>query len=288
MAFKGTRRRSARDIAEAIENAGGDLNAETGRRADRLFRARSGRGRRTGARRYRRHSHRQPVRRRRTRAREERHRCRRSARSRTRPTIWSSICSPRRPGRVRRSAARSSARASASAHSIATRSTATCAATISAGATVVAGRRRGRPSEVVVSRQSRLERPVARQRGASVAGRLPGRRGQAQQAPRADPCRRRLRGARRSTRRTTTRRMFSPRRPAGACRRGSFRKCARSAASPIRSIRFTGIFRHRPLRLLRRLSRSGCAGDVIAASLDCLAEAAHRSANRKSAAPRRR
>jgi predicted Zn-dependent peptidase len=30
MAFKGTRRRSARDIAEAIENIGGDLNAETG------------------------------------------------------------------------------------------------------------------------------------------------------------------------------------------------------------------------------------------------------------------
>ena len=30
MAFKGTRRRSARDIAEQIENAGGDLNAETG------------------------------------------------------------------------------------------------------------------------------------------------------------------------------------------------------------------------------------------------------------------
>ena len=30
MAFKGTRRRSARDIAEAIENVGGDLNAETG------------------------------------------------------------------------------------------------------------------------------------------------------------------------------------------------------------------------------------------------------------------
>ena len=30
MAFKGTRRRNAREIAEAIENAGGDLNAETG------------------------------------------------------------------------------------------------------------------------------------------------------------------------------------------------------------------------------------------------------------------
>ena len=30
MAFKGTRRRSARDIAEEIEQAGGDLNAETG------------------------------------------------------------------------------------------------------------------------------------------------------------------------------------------------------------------------------------------------------------------
>ena len=30
MAFKGTRKRSARDIAEEIENAGGDLNAETG------------------------------------------------------------------------------------------------------------------------------------------------------------------------------------------------------------------------------------------------------------------
>ncbi|HLW92242.1 MAG TPA: pitrilysin family protein [Roseiarcus sp.] len=30
MAFKGTRRRSARDIAEEIEGAGGDLNAETG------------------------------------------------------------------------------------------------------------------------------------------------------------------------------------------------------------------------------------------------------------------
>ena len=30
MAFKGTRRRSAREIAETIENVGGDLNAETG------------------------------------------------------------------------------------------------------------------------------------------------------------------------------------------------------------------------------------------------------------------
>ncbi len=30
MAFKGTRRRNAREIAEAIENVGGDLNAETG------------------------------------------------------------------------------------------------------------------------------------------------------------------------------------------------------------------------------------------------------------------
>jgi predicted Zn-dependent peptidase len=30
MAFKGTRRRSAREIAESIENVGGDLNAETG------------------------------------------------------------------------------------------------------------------------------------------------------------------------------------------------------------------------------------------------------------------
>src|SRR5208337_5403751 len=30
MAFKGTRRRSARDIAKAIEEFGGDLNAETG------------------------------------------------------------------------------------------------------------------------------------------------------------------------------------------------------------------------------------------------------------------
>ena len=30
MAFKGTRRRSARDIAETIEDVGGDLNAETG------------------------------------------------------------------------------------------------------------------------------------------------------------------------------------------------------------------------------------------------------------------
>ena len=29
MAFKGTRRRNARQIAEAIENVGGDLNAET-------------------------------------------------------------------------------------------------------------------------------------------------------------------------------------------------------------------------------------------------------------------
>ena len=30
MAFKGTRKRSARDNAEAIEDDGGDLNAETG------------------------------------------------------------------------------------------------------------------------------------------------------------------------------------------------------------------------------------------------------------------
>ena len=30
MAFKGTRRRNAREIAETIENVGGDLNAETG------------------------------------------------------------------------------------------------------------------------------------------------------------------------------------------------------------------------------------------------------------------
>ena len=41
MAFKGTARRSAKDIAEEIEAVGGDLNAATGVELDRLLRARA-------------------------------------------------------------------------------------------------------------------------------------------------------------------------------------------------------------------------------------------------------
>ena len=44
----------------------------------------------------------------------------------------------------------------------------------------------------------------------------------------------------RSARRTTTRRTFSRPQPAAACRRGCSRRCARSAASPIRSMPSTG------------------------------------------------
>ena len=73
MAFKGTRRRSARDIAEAIENVGGDLNAETGVERTSYFARVIGERRGPRARRDRRHSHRQRVRSGRTRAREERH-----------------------------------------------------------------------------------------------------------------------------------------------------------------------------------------------------------------------
>ena len=41
MAFKGTRRRTARQIAEEIEAVGGDLNAGDRRREHRLLRARA-------------------------------------------------------------------------------------------------------------------------------------------------------------------------------------------------------------------------------------------------------
>ena len=65
----------------------------------------------------------------------------------------------------------------------------------------------------------------------------------------------------RSARRITTPPRSSPPRPAAACRRGSSRRCARSAASPIRSIAFHWDYsRHRPVRLLRRLGRPGRGG----------------------------
>jgi len=122
MAFKGTARRNARAIAETIENVGGDLNAETSVEQTAYFARvlgedvdlaldviadipRNWRARRTSS-------------------------CRRSARSRTRPTIWSSISSQPPPGRISRSAGRSSAHATASAGSIARRSPLICAGTI--------------------------------------------------------------------------------------------------------------------------------------------------------------
>ena len=56
MAFKGTKRRTARQIAEEIEAVGGDLNAATSVEIDRLLRARAEGRRAAGARRAVRHS----------------------------------------------------------------------------------------------------------------------------------------------------------------------------------------------------------------------------------------
>ena len=123
MAFKGTRRRSAREIAEAIENAGGDLNAETGVEQTAYFARVLGEDADARARHSRRHSHRQSRSMPTSSSARRTSSCRRSARSRIRPTISSSTSSPPPPGPSSRSAGRSSARARASAASTAARST---------------------------------------------------------------------------------------------------------------------------------------------------------------------
>jgi hypothetical protein len=97
MAFKGTKRRTARQIAEEIEAVGGDLNAATGVEMTayyaRVLEADVSR----------------PSTRTRSTARRTSS-SRRSARSKTRPTISSSIICRRRRSPARRSAARFSAR----------------------------------------------------------------------------------------------------------------------------------------------------------------------------------
>ena len=86
-------------------------------------------------------------------------------------------------------------------------------------------------------RRSAQPRPSRRRRPPIAAA-----RSDREEAARADPHRRRIRGPRDRAPPTTTPRMSSPRRPAAACRRACSRKCGRSAASPIRSIRSTGAF----------------------------------------------
>ena len=133
-----------------------------------------------------------------------------------------------------------------------------------AGATMVAGA--GAVDHDGSSRApKRCWRRRRRQGRAAGAGALSRRRDAGQEAARADPYRRRLRGPRRSPPPSTTPRMCSPPRPAAACRRGCSRRCARSAASPIRSTPSTGALpRLRPVRLLRRLGEAKDAGEVIA------------------------
>ena len=110
----------------------------------------------------------------------------------------------------------------------------------SAGATVVAAAGAVEHDQIVDLAQSRLGALSAARRAGRSARRLSRRRDQGQAAPRADACRGGLRGPARRARRITTPPRSSPPRPAGACRRGSFRRCARNGASPIRSMDSTG------------------------------------------------
>ncbi len=77
-------------------------------------------------------------------------------------------------------------------------------------------------------------------------------------------------------RRIMMRRKSSPPPRGAACRQGSFRKCARSAGSPIRSIAFHWDFSDTGLFGFYAGSADRDVPDVVAASIDCLAEAAHR------------
>ena len=77
-------------------------------------------------------------------------------------------------------------------------------------------------------------------------------------------------------RRITTPPRSSPPPRAGACRRGSSRRCAKNGASPTRSIRFHWDFIDTGLFGFYAASAHKDVAEVVAASLDCLAEAAHR------------
>ena len=231
------------------------------RRTDQLFRPRSGERRRARARRHRRHSHRQRVRLRTNSNARRTSSSRKSARSRIRRTTWCSISSPRPPGRTSRSAGRSSARGRASALSTGPRSTAISAGATAPASTVVAAAGAVEHDHIVdlvavpartacrARRRRPKRRPLSRRRDQAQA-RASSRR-MSWSASRAG----------RPARRITTPPRFSPPRSAAACRRGSSRRCARSAASPIRSIGFHWDFiRYRAVRLLRRLGRPGCGG----------------------------
>ena len=173
MAFKGTRRRSARAIAEEIESRRGRPQRRDRRRAHRLYAARPGRRHEPRARHPRRHPHRQPVRSRPNSSARRASSSRRSARTRTRRTISSSTCSTPPPFPTSRSAGRSSARPNGvrsfdrDRHRRLPRRR-----TISAGATVVGGGRRGRPRPARSTRPRAPFRRIA-DRGAAARGARP-------------------------------------------------------------------------------------------------------------------
>ena len=272
MAFKGTRRRSAREIAEEIENAGGDLNAETGVEqtaylarvlgedaplaldmlADILTESQFDAGELE---------------------REKGVILQEIGAVEDAPDDLVFESSPRRPGPTRRSGARFSAPARGSAASSARRSTAICATTTRAGAT---SSRPPAPSheEIVAVCERRFAAlgretasPRPRRRAIAAARRWSRRRlGQTHIVVGFE--------GRGSMRRTTTPPMCSRRRRAGACRPGCSRKCAKSAASPMRSMRSTGPIGRRPVGLLRRDRAERTTGELMAAALDCLAQAA--------------
>ena len=244
MAFKGTKRRDARRIAEEIESAGGDLNAATSGEQTAYYARVLKDDVAARPRHPRRHPHRARSSTRTSWRARRTSSCRRSAPSRTRPTTSSSTCSARLPSPASRSAAASWARPRP------------CAALTAAPSSAISTRitaRRGwswRPP-------ARVEHdPVVEDGRAAVRDGLPAeprpraaspatlwrRRDRRRDRSRAGQCPARLRGLLLSRRTTPTRSACSPTFSAAACPRACSRRCARSAACATRSMPSTGAF----------------------------------------------
>ena len=239
MAFKGTKRRTARQIAEEIEAVGGDINAATSFETTAYYRQRAEGRHAARARRAVRHPGQPDLRPGRAQARAERHRAgdRRDRGRARRSGVRLSAVDAR--FRTSRSAARSSARRRRSARS----RTRICApiwrATIAAPTWW--WRRPARSSTRAVVAE--VERRFGQFNGPAAPAPQPASFGGGVQArgarSRAGPHRARARRPAAARRRLCSACRCSPSCSAAACRRGCSRRCARSAASATRSRRST-------------------------------------------------
>ena len=236
MVFKGAGGRSAREISEAIEDVGGDLNACDRPRFDQLHRLGDGRACPARRRADLRHDPAGPISPRPSWSARRTSCCRSSARRATRPTTSSSTICRRPPSPTSRSAGRCSATRRASPRSASRTSTAGARDQYRAGSLslVAAGKvEHARLVELAERMVRRPRRPAPCRRPSRRIS--PAATGSAEAIGDQAHLALGFVGARPSSTRIIMPRACSPTSSAAACRRACSSSCARNGASLIRS-----------------------------------------------------